>query len=112
MTFYSIPSQGGGPIWVSPMPVAPKAGTLTQITTAQLNSPPNAPGTPYQYDVTYQSLGVIPAQRFAVNQATLATEDSRFYSAIPQIGYMANAAAFSHQLGSLAILPPCISPCT
>jgi hypothetical protein len=105
MTFYSIPGQGSGPIWVSPVPVAPKAGTLTQITTAQLNSPPKAPGTPYQYDVTYQSPGVIPAQRFAVNQATLATEDSRFYSAIPQTGYMANVAAFSRQLGSLAILP-------
>lgn len=105
MTFYSIPGQGSGPIWVSPMPVAPKAGTLTQITTAQLNSPPKAPRTPYQYDVTYQSPEVVPAQRFAVNQATLATENSRFYSAIPQTGYMANISAFSHQLGSLAILP-------
>jgi hypothetical protein len=94
MDIYSIPGQGQGPIWVSPMPAAPKVGSLTQVTTAQLNSPPKAPGTPYQYDVTYQSPGVIPAQRFAVNQATLATEDSRFYSAIPQTGYMANFAVF------------------
>ena len=104
----SIPGQRPPALmYVSPMPTAPRVGSLTEVTTAQLDSPSGGPGVPYLYDVAYQAPGTIPPQHFVVNQASLATENARFYAGAPSQGYLANFEAFPIQraLGSTAVLP-------
>ena len=95
-------------LYVSPMTARPRVGTLTQITSAQLDSPAAAPGVPYQYYVAHQAQGQIPAQRFVVHPARLATERAGFYAATPSRGYLSNFEAFPIQayLGSSAVLWP------
>jgi hypothetical protein len=108
VSLIAIPGQQPpGLIYVSPMPAAPRVGSLIEVTSAQLDSPPGAGGLPYLYDVAYQSLGTVPPQRFVVNQARLATENARFYAGAPSNGYLANFEAFPIQraLGSTAVLP-------
>ncbi len=96
-------SASGGPkapaagLYVSPTQASPATGTLTSITNGQLDSPSKAPGVPYEYDLAYQSHGIIPAQRFAVNQASLATEDARFYSAGASTGIIGRLPVFPIQ---------------
>ena len=88
-------------LYVSPMAIRPRVGTLTQITSAQLDSPSAAPGIPYQYYVAYQAQGRIPAQRFVVRPADLATERAGFYAATPSRGYLSNFESFPIQDGLL-----------
>jgi hypothetical protein len=85
---------GVASLYVSPTRAAPATGTLTDITSGQLSSPPAAPGIPYLYDLAYQSHGTIPDQRFVAHQASLATEDARFYSAAPSTGLLARIPVF------------------
>ena len=105
----STPGQRpGATLYVSPMPTPARVGRLTQITTAQLDSPSAAPGVPYQYDVAYQSpAGTIQPQHFVVDQARLATERAGFYASKPSTGYLASYEAFPIQrrLGSTAVFP-------
>src|SRR6185312_12942661 len=95
-------------LYVSPMTVRPRAGTLTQITSAQLDSPAAAPGVPYQYYVAHQAQERIPPQHFVVRPAGLATERARFYAGAPSRGYLSNFEYFPVQddLGSTAVLWP------
>ena len=94
-------------LYVSPMTVRPRVGTLTQITSAQLDSPSAARGIPYQYYVAYQAQGRIPAQRFVVRPAGLATERAGFYAAAASRGYLSNFESFPVQDGfSTAVLWP------
>jgi hypothetical protein len=89
-----------GPVpymYVSPMRVRPRVGTLTQVTSAQLDSPSGARGVPYQYYLAYDTRGRIPAQRFVVHPARLATEHARFYAATPSRGYLENFQDFPAQ---------------
>ncbi|HEX3492252.1 MAG TPA: hypothetical protein VHU92_23095 [Streptosporangiaceae bacterium] len=89
-----------GPVpqmYVSPMTVRPRVGTLTQVTSAQLDSPSGARGVPYQYYLAYDARGRIPAQRFVVHPARLATEHARFYAATPSRGYLENYEDFPAQ---------------
>jgi len=57
--------------------------------------------------MAYQSAGTIPPPRFVMNQASLATENARFYAGASSQGYLANFAAFpiQRELGSTAVLP-------
>ena len=106
--FISIPGQQPPALmYVSPMLTAPRVGSLIETITAQLDSPSGGAGLPYLYDVAYQSLGTIPAERYVVNQASLATENARFYAGAPSQGYLANFEAFpiQRELGSTAVLP-------
>lgn len=106
--FISIPGQQPpGLMYVSPMPTAPRVGSLIETVTAQLDSPSGGSGVPYLYDVAYQSPGTIPPQRYVVGQASLATENARFYAGAPSQGYLANFEAFpiQRELGSTAVLP-------
>lgn len=84
-------------LYVSPMAVRPRVGTLTQVTSAQLDSPSGVPGVPYQYYLAYDARGRIPAQRFVVRPARLATEHARFYAAAPSRGYLENFQDFPAQ---------------
>jgi hypothetical protein len=84
-------------MYVSPMAVRPRVGTLTEVTSAQLDSPPRARGVPYQYYLVYQAKGRVPAQRFVVHAARLATERARFYAAKPSSGYLMNFEDFPAQ---------------
>ena len=95
-------------LYVSPMTVRPRVGTLTQITSAQLDSPAAAPGVPYQYYVAHQAQERIPPQHFVVRPAGLATERARFYAGAPSRGYLSNFEYFPVQddLGSTAVLWP------
>ena len=89
-----------GPVpymYVSPMAVRPRAGTLTEVTSAQLDSPPRARGVPYQYYLAYDARGRIPGQRFVARPARLATEHARFYAAAPSRGYLENFQDFPAQ---------------
>lgn len=89
-----------GPVpymYVSPMAVRPRVGTLAQVTSAQLDSPSGARGVPYQYYLAYDARGRIPAQRFVVHPARLATEHARFYAATPSRGYLENFEDFPAQ---------------
>ena len=106
--FISIPGQQPPALmYVSPMLTAPSVGSLIETITAQLDSPSGGAGLPYLYDVAYQSLGTIPSERYVVNQASLATENARFYAGAPSLGYLANFEAFpiQRELGSTAVLP-------
>ena len=94
-------------LYVSPMAIRPRVGTLAQITSAQLDSPSAARGVPYQYYVAYQAQGRIPAQRFVVRPAGLATERAGFYAAAASRGYLSNFESFPVQDGaSTAVLWP------
>jgi hypothetical protein len=109
-SFINIPGQRppGTALYVSPMPAPARVGRLTQVTSAQLDSPSAAPGVPYQYDVAYQSpAGTIQPQHFVVDQARLATEHAGFYASKPSTGYLASYAAFpiERRLGSTAVFP-------
>ena len=60
-----------------------------------LASPSSTHGTRYLYNLAYQSpAGTIAPQRFVVNQASLATENARYYSADTSDGYLSNFPAF------------------
>jgi hypothetical protein len=94
-------------LYVSPMAIRPRVGTLAQITSAQLDSPSAAHGIPYQYYVAYQARGRIPAQRFVVRPADLATERAGFYAAAASRGYLSNFESLPVQDGfSTAVLWP------
>jgi hypothetical protein len=101
-----------GSLYVTPMLDRPGVGALTEITSAELASPPGARRLPYEYSLAYQAQGVIPAQRFVAGQADLATENAEFYSAVPQTGYLGAYSWFpiERRLGSEAVLWPAASP--
>ncbi len=82
------------PLYVSPTRVSPATGTLTAVTTGWLYSRSTAPGTPYEYDLAYQSRGTIPAQHYVVNQASVATENARFYGAVTSTGLEGRTPVF------------------
>ena len=106
--FISIPGQQPPALmYVSPMPTAPRVGSLIETITAQLDALSGGSGVPYLYDVAYQSLGTNPSEHYVVNQASLATENARFYAGAPSQGYLANFEAFpiQRELGSTAVLP-------
>ena len=72
------------PMWLAPASRKPTVGTLQAITASQLDSPPGAPGTPYEYGLAYLDNGTIPAQqRHVVHTATLAHVRARYYQAVP-----------------------------
>ena len=89
-----VPAPG---LYVTPVSTAPTVGTLDTIATGRLDSPPGAPGVPYQYDLAFQRHGAIGAQRYVVRPASLATESARFYSAVPSKGYQGRAGVFPIQ---------------
>lgn len=82
----------GGPniaqptLYISPTQGRPSVGTLATVTGLQLGSEESTPGSRYLYDLAYQSTGTIPAQRFIVNQAALATVHPRYYSSVRSVG--------------------------
>jgi len=88
-------------LYASPVATPISVGTLTSETSAQLAAPASAPGTPYSYAVAYQAHGSIPVQHFTVNQAGLATQDARFYSAKPGAAAVATAAMFTGDYSAL-----------
>jgi hypothetical protein len=76
--------QSGTSLWVSPTSTRPTVGTLQSFTATQLDSPPGAPGTPYEYGLAYNDTsGLVPPQRHVVNPATLAHVRARYYQAAP-----------------------------
>jgi hypothetical protein len=93
----ATPASPVAAMYISPTRAAPTVGTLTDITSAQLGSPSTAKGVPYVYDLAHQTSGVIPAQRFVVNQASLATENARFYSAAAGTGLVGRVPVFPLQ---------------
>jgi len=103
-------TQPGEPaIYVDPMPARPAAGQLVEITTAWLASPSTARGPAYLYSLCYQSpAGTVEPQHFVVNQARLATENARFYSASTSHGFVATYQGFpvDRALGTIGYEPP------
>jgi hypothetical protein len=87
-------SFGPVPLYISPLPTPPSVGRFYDVTYAELLSPPTAHGTPYQYALGHESIGTVPPQRYVANQSNLATENSSFYSATPQSGYLTNFPEF------------------
>jgi hypothetical protein len=67
------------PMWVNPTQASPTIGALTSQTEGWLFPPKGTPHPSYEYDLAFQAHGTIPAQRYVINQASLATEHARFY---------------------------------
>jgi hypothetical protein len=84
------------PLWVNPTRQRPSVGTLRFGAEQWLASPPD-PGTPYLYDLAYQSTGLIAAQRHLVRPGRLATVDARFYGAVSSAGYSEPDGWFPHE---------------
>jgi hypothetical protein len=76
------------PLWVTPTTRRPSAGTLQTVTDETLTSPAGAPGTPWEYDLAYQSSGIIPPQRHVVQPSGLAVVDQNDYLDTTADGYM------------------------
>lgn len=85
-SFYLDAGVGAGvPVRVSPT-AAVSIGALQSMPYRRLVSPP-APGTPYEYQLQYPVAGRIPAQRYRVRDADLATADSTYHSDTNTIGF-------------------------
>ncbi|HEY1920367.1 MAG TPA: hypothetical protein VGH27_32765 [Streptosporangiaceae bacterium] len=78
--------HGDTPLYVSPTHTAPSTGKLVSIAQQQLRSPASVSGVPYQYDLAYQAIGAIPAQRHVVHPGSLATENAAYYSTVARLG--------------------------
>jgi len=89
--------EGGG-LFFNQTTRRPTAGTLQTYVFAELDSPPGAAGTPYQYDVAYaDTSGLIGSQRHLVRQDGLATVHSRYYSDAPTTGWFSRYGLFAAQ---------------
>ncbi len=76
----------GTSVWLSPTGARPTVGTLRVAVNQHLESPPGH-GIPYEYTLSYTDPpGIIPAQRYLVRAASLATVHERFYQAAPAAG--------------------------
>jgi hypothetical protein len=76
----------GTPVWLSPAGTRPTVGTLRVAVNQHLESPPGR-AVPYEYTLSYTDPpGIIPAQRYVVRAAALATVHERFYQAVPVSG--------------------------
>jgi hypothetical protein len=85
----------GGRLFFSPTTRRPTVGSLQTYVFDQLNSPPTAAGTPYQYNLAYaDTSGLIHSQRHVVRPAGLATVHSRYYSDVNTTGYYSRFGFF------------------
>ena len=92
----------GGPLYFSPTTRRPAAGTLQMYVNSQLDSPRQAAGTPYQYNVAYgYTNGLIGSQRHVVRPAGLATVHAAYYSDVPTTGYSSRFGVFAPQWNEL-----------
>jgi len=73
-------------VYLSPTSARPTVGKLATVTSQQLGPAAFASGSPYLYDLAYQSRGTIPPQEHVVNQAALATVRLRYFSSVPSDG--------------------------
>jgi hypothetical protein len=72
--------------WVSPTSSKPTVGTLQAFTAAELTSRPGA-GLPYAYNLDFPGpAGLIPAQHFVLQPASLATISEHYYQDLPSTG--------------------------
>jgi hypothetical protein len=72
--------------WVNPTSSKPTVGTLQAFTSAELTSRPGG-GVPYAYNLDFPGpAGLIPAQHFVVQPASLATISERYYQDLPSTG--------------------------
>jgi hypothetical protein len=102
-------SDSGLSLWVSPTTSKPTVGTLRTFTSAQLASPPTAPGTPYFYNLDYAGPdGIIPPQHYVVSAASLATVHERYFQDRPSTGGWLVFGGFPLQLEGILIslVPP------
>jgi hypothetical protein len=84
----------GTPVWLSPASTRPTVGTLRVAVNQHLESPPGR-AVPYEYTLSYTDPpGIIPAQRYLVRAADLATVHERFYQAAPATGGFAFNGSF------------------
>ena len=84
----------GTPVWLSPASTRPTVGTLRVAVNQHLESPPGR-AVPYEYTLSYTDPpGIIPAQRYLVRAADLATVHERFYQAAPAAGGFAFNGSF------------------
>ena len=92
----------GGPLYFSPTTERPAAGTLQMYVNSQLDSPRQAAGTPYQYNVAYAyTSGLIGSQRHLVRPAGLAAVHAGYYSDVPTTGYFSRFGVFAPQWNEL-----------
>ena len=88
----------GGPLYFNTTTRRPAAGTLQMYVNSQLDSPRQAAGTPYQYNLAYGYLGgLIGSQRHVVHPAGLATVRASYYSDVPTTGYSSRFGVFAPQ---------------
>jgi hypothetical protein len=91
---------GNSPLWVSPTARRPGTGRLATVTSQWLASAAGA--APNEYDLAYQNLtGIIPAQRYLVHSASLATIEAHYYQTATG-GFLSRVSSFPIQGGSLA----------
>jgi hypothetical protein len=94
--FYDAP----GRIWVSPQPARPAAGTVRCLATEQVYGTAAGHGTPYVYNLDYADPpGSIPAQRYVVRTANLATITGVYYQDITSTGAWVIYRQFPDQIG-------------
>ncbi len=96
-------------VFVSPAP-APTAGTQSLLVSFHLDSP--AGGTPYTYDIAFESVGAITAdQQYVVARSQLAAVDTRYHSDVPtrETGE-ARASFFPDQFFSISSIDAFAAP--
>jgi hypothetical protein len=86
-SFTSTDNNVGIPLWISPTTTRPTVGTLRTYTQGQATSPARATGVPYAYNLDFTGPpGIIPAQRWPVPPASLATVTERYYQDVRSTG--------------------------
>lgn len=88
----------GGQLYFTPTTRRPTVGTLQMYVNEELDSPRQAAGMPYQYDVAYgYTNGLIGSQRHVARPAGLATVHASYYSDVPTTGYFSRFGVFAPQ---------------
>jgi hypothetical protein len=84
--------------WIAPAATPVTVGRLQVIADGWLTSPAGT-AAPYEYDLAYADPGgAIPAQRYQVRSAGLATVSARYYSAVQAPAYLERVSYFPAQL--------------
>jgi hypothetical protein len=100
LTGLTVSAVSGYPVFISPTAKRPTVGTFKTYTSGQFASPAGT-RQPYFYNVAYQDVsGLVPAQRFTVSPASLATVTARYYADAASTGAAMPAGSYPGQPNS------------
>ena len=81
-------------LWVNQTTRRPTIGSLNVYATLTMSSPAHAPSVPYAYNLVFAGpAGILPAERWAVSPARLATITERYFQEVPGNGQVYGSAS-------------------